>query len=211
MARIRSIKPDFFKNEDLAKLPYQCRLFFIGVWTLCDRRGFVEYRPEKIRAEIFPYSRVNVDLLIQQLSNGFLKMIDIEGKKYLHVNNFCKHQVINVKENESTVPAQYWNSADTVPAQYENYRKGREGKGIGREGKEASPPTLKTIQSFFTQNGYDCAEKFFNTYSKNNWYDTKGNLIEDWQQKAKDVWFKPENKIQVSDISKINADSERLD
>jgi len=84
----------------------------------------------------------------------------------------------------------------------------KKGKG---NGENASPPDLKIVQLFFTQNGYENGEKFFNTYSKKNWYDTKGNLIEDWQQKAKDVWFKPENKIQVSDISKINADSERLD
>lgn len=77
--------------------------------------------------------------------------------------------------------------------------------------ENAPPPTLKIVQLFFSQNGYNDAEKFFNTYSKNDWYDTKGNKILDWQQKAKDMWFKPDNKTQAYDISKINADSERLD
>jgi hypothetical protein len=39
MPRIRSIKPDFFKSEDVAALPLRARLLWIGLWTQCDDHG----------------------------------------------------------------------------------------------------------------------------------------------------------------------------
>lgn len=115
MARMRIIKPAFFINEDLAKLPFQARLLFIGLWTLSDRRGFVEDRPRKIKAQLFPYDRINIQKLVDQLSNVFIERIVVEDVNYIRIINFCKHQVVNRKEIESTVPEQFWNSPGTVP------------------------------------------------------------------------------------------------
>jgi hypothetical protein len=54
MARTRSIKPSFFKNEFLAECEPMARLLFIGLWTLADSQGRMEFRPMRIRAELFP-------------------------------------------------------------------------------------------------------------------------------------------------------------
>src|SRR5262245_30051913 len=55
LARIRSIKPGFFRNEDLAAFPFQHRLLFAGLWLLADREGRLEDRPKRIHADLFPY------------------------------------------------------------------------------------------------------------------------------------------------------------
>lgn len=39
MAKIRSIKPDFFTSEDVSALPLRARLTWIGLWTHCDDHG----------------------------------------------------------------------------------------------------------------------------------------------------------------------------
>lgn len=39
MARIRTIKPSFFRSEDVAALPLRARLLWIGLWTQCDDQG----------------------------------------------------------------------------------------------------------------------------------------------------------------------------
>lgn len=39
MARIRSIKPDFWKDGRIARLSKDCALFFIGLWNFCDDEG----------------------------------------------------------------------------------------------------------------------------------------------------------------------------
>lgn len=55
--RARNIKPSFFLNEELADLDSSCKLLFIGLWCLADRDGYLQYRPRRICAEIFPYNQ----------------------------------------------------------------------------------------------------------------------------------------------------------
>lgn len=121
MARIRTIKPAFFLNNELAKLTCRTRLLFIGLWTISDRRGFVEDIPEKIRAQIFPYERIKISKLLDELTVGFIERISFKDARYIRITNFCKHQIVNRKEIESTVPEQLWNNSGTVPAQGEQY------------------------------------------------------------------------------------------
>jgi hypothetical protein len=57
MARTRSIKPSFFKNEFLAECEPMARLLFIGLWTLADSQGRMEFRPMRIKASSEPTNR----------------------------------------------------------------------------------------------------------------------------------------------------------
>ena len=43
--RTRLLKPGFFMNEELARLPVRARLLFAGLWCLADREGRLEDRP----------------------------------------------------------------------------------------------------------------------------------------------------------------------
>lgn len=205
MARIRTIKPQFFFNEDLAKLPFQARLLFIGLWTLCDREGFVEYRPAKIRAEIFPYERINVQKLLDQLTDSFIEVFLIGDKKYIHVINFCKHQVINVRENKSTVPEQYWNSTGTVPELQEG--KGRERKGTVKQEeeekeKEKEPPPPPDF------------DKFYISSNKNilNYQDTLTEFLQldAWHTKICSE-FKIDQQFLIDDMKKFLLDQNNQD
>lgn len=74
MARIRTVKPSFFLNEEIAALPMATRLLFIGLWTQADREGKLEDRPKRLKAEIFPYDSVDVDKTLSCLqSAGFIE------------------------------------------------------------------------------------------------------------------------------------------
>lgn len=53
MARIRSIKPEFFTSKTLSTLPWRARLTFIGLWTYCDDGGRCQDDPTLIRAALF--------------------------------------------------------------------------------------------------------------------------------------------------------------
>lgn len=106
MARLRTIKPSFFANEDLAACKPAARLLFAGLWCLADRRGRLEDRPLRIRAEIFPYENLNADALLQQLAErGFIIRYEVDGQRLIQVVNFEKHQQPHYKEPESIYPA----------------------------------------------------------------------------------------------------------
>lgn len=103
MARIRTIKPQFFKNEQLADLPMSTRLLFIGLWTLADKEGRFEDRPKRIKAELFPYDNIDVDKEISRLqSAGFIERYEVGELKVIQVSTFTEHQKITGKEAYTT-------------------------------------------------------------------------------------------------------------
>ena len=105
MARLRTLKPSFFANEELATLPFSGRLLFAGLWTIADRRGRLEDRPTRIKAQIYPYDDVATDELLDGLAQmGFIQRYDVEGLHYIQVVNFEKHQNPHLREAESTIP-----------------------------------------------------------------------------------------------------------
>lgn len=124
MARIRSIKPGFFTNDQLAEVDPLGRLLFAGLWCHADRAGRLEDRPRKIKAEVLPYDDCDVDALLNDLqSRQFIVRYEVAGTRYIQVVTFSKHQTPNIKEVDSTIPAPGAPIPETpqnLPAQYEH-------------------------------------------------------------------------------------------
>lgn len=112
--RSRNIKPGFFKNEELVKLPESVRLLFIGLWCLADRKGRLEDRPAKIKMEIYPSDQHDIDTMLTQLQySAFIERYIADEKRYIQIINFEKHQYPHVKEQASTIPAPGMHQAST--------------------------------------------------------------------------------------------------
>ena len=106
MGRIRTIKPDFFLDDELAALPAVTRLLFIGLWTLVDREGRLEDKPLKIQAQILPWEKVSVDSLLEDLWRaGFIVRYQAAGRRYIAVPTFKRHQRVHHTELPSAIPA----------------------------------------------------------------------------------------------------------
>jgi len=137
MPRIRSIKPDFFKDEHIASLTVTERLCFVGLWCCADRAGRMEYRPKYLHIELFPYEpRVEMEKLLIGLSSGdhpFIQIYEVGGKKYIQIINFDKHQRPHHTERDSEFPDPSSGVTVKEPLLDGESRVGREGKG--REGK----------------------------------------------------------------------------
>lgn len=105
MARSRNIKPGFFKNEVLGEMDPNVRLLFIGIWTIADREGRLEYRPLRVKAEICPYDSYDIEEAIALLvDGGFLIPYEADGRQLMQVVNWLKHQQPHHKETASTFP-----------------------------------------------------------------------------------------------------------
>ncbi|WP_375191833.1 hypothetical protein [Marinobacter sp.] len=105
MARSRNIKPGFFRNEHLVELPFETRLLFIGLWTLADKEGRLEFRPKKIKLELFPADDIDVSREISRLfTAGLVTVYQVEGSQLIEVVNFKKHQNPHPKEAASEIP-----------------------------------------------------------------------------------------------------------
>lgn len=105
MARTRSIKPSFFKNEFLAECEPMARLLFVGLWTLADRDGRLELRPMRIKAELFPYENCDIGGLLQQLADrGFVRAYESGDMRVLEIPKFAEHQRCHPDERAEGLP-----------------------------------------------------------------------------------------------------------
>ena len=100
--RIRSIRPEFWSSTDIAALPWETRLIFIGIWSYVDDNGVGRDVEKLIQSDLFPLEDDTHGALMQvagalkQLeTGGQITRYSVDGKPYLHVTSWDKHQLIN--------------------------------------------------------------------------------------------------------------------
>lgn len=98
MARIRTVKPEFWTSEQVMECSALARLLFIGVWNFCDDAGNHPLSPKTLKALVFPGDDITADqvagLLGELDSNGLISVYAHSSKLYLHVNGW-HHQKID--------------------------------------------------------------------------------------------------------------------
>ncbi len=99
MARIRNLRPAFFKDEHLAELSPLARILFAGLWTLADRAGNLEDRPRYIKIEVLPYDECDVYTMLDDLrAAGFIRRYLVADVPYIHIPKFTAHQRVSGDE-----------------------------------------------------------------------------------------------------------------
>lgn len=101
MARIRTIKPEFWRDEELSSVSCEAALLAIGLLNVADDSGYFNANPKLIAAEVFPLRELcssTTALMDELLMIGYIKVFSgSDGKRYGCICNFEKHQVINKK------------------------------------------------------------------------------------------------------------------
>ena len=98
MARIRSIKPEFWSSKQVTKCSLNARLLFIGLWNFCDDAGRHPLKLDEIKTNIFPGDDIDsatVQGMLGELSvNGLIETYVVADQEYLQVTGW-HHQKIN--------------------------------------------------------------------------------------------------------------------
>lgn len=158
MARIRTVKPQFFRHYEMFKsevsegLPL--RLAFIGLWCVADREGRFKWVPEELKIECLPYDDVDFSRVLDALATrGFIVKYRVGTRVFGWIPGFSRHQVVNNRESKSELPSpdegeeitseintltREARVADASSTRKARGQRGREGKG--KEGKESSVP-----------------------------------------------------------------------
>lgn len=99
MARIRSIKPEFFTSEQVVECSPSARLLFVGMWVFADDGGVHPASVKRLKMEVFPgdsFSDQDVRALVDELMNANLIVeYEAEGQRYWWVPSWDKHQKID--------------------------------------------------------------------------------------------------------------------
>ncbi len=152
MARIRTVKPEFWLCEDLATVSESSRLLAIALLNQADDDGYFRANPLLLKAAVSPLTEPSMSI---HKSLDELSIIDYirlyrgsDGKHYGLVVGFVKHQKINrptpskikdlVDITESSVSAH-----DLLTTGKE--RKGKEVEQGREQGKESLPDKSDAI------------------------------------------------------------------
>jgi hypothetical protein len=165
MARIRTIKPEFWTDSKTGTLSDRGTKLFIGMLNFADDYGVLQFDIDALKAQIFPYlaeeaeKAVTRPLADELLAKGLVEVFGYSEdddpetplKQYLFIKNFGKHQRVD-RPGKPLIPG--WIKTST-PANFLSSTKARrsldegstntrrtidehstpEGKGSGREGK----------------------------------------------------------------------------
>lgn len=111
MARIRTIKPEFFRHFDLFEAERETglplRVAFAGLWTAADREGRFLWRPAELKLDCLPHDAVDFSRVLDALTTrGYLvRYASPDGRDIGAIPSWSKHQVINNREAASELPA----------------------------------------------------------------------------------------------------------
>lgn len=142
MARIRSIKPEFWSSEQVMECSRDARLLFIGLWNFCDDAGRHPLSPRQIKALVFPgddtLTVADVHRMIYELSkNGLIERYQVDGKDYLQVTGW-QHQKIDrpQKPKYPGPPDDHSSNVHREPSTEHREDKGKDkGKDKGEDSK----------------------------------------------------------------------------
>lgn len=96
MARIRTIKPEFWVDDVMVEMPFVTRLLFIGLWNFVDDEGYIEDKPRRIKMQVFPADDVRVEDSLKALeASGRLIRYESDQGPLLRVANWERHQRIS--------------------------------------------------------------------------------------------------------------------
>lgn len=102
MARIRTVKPEFFTSEDIVALTPWARLLYIALWCEADRKGRLRWKPLTFKMRYFPADSIDINELCQELLG--VGLVKTYGDSLAYIPRFSAHQHINPREAESTLP-----------------------------------------------------------------------------------------------------------
>ncbi len=103
MARIRTIKPEFFTSEDIVCLTPHARLLYVALWCEADREGRLAWRPLTFKMRYLPADTCDMQAMCAELISAGL--VCLYGDGLAHIPQFLRHQHINPREAKSELPS----------------------------------------------------------------------------------------------------------
>ena len=116
MARIRTIKPEFFTSPDTAKVSHAARLLYIAMWCWADDYGRGEMNLLQLRAfafpEVDPWLEPENNLskefqcIVKEVISGFnLRVYTYKGRTFYEIPSWENHQKTQRRANPKIPPS----------------------------------------------------------------------------------------------------------
>ncbi len=161
MARIRSVKPEFWTNSTTGRLSGTATKLYLGLHNHSDDYGVVRFEPDELRVKILPYEKTAkafeqalaelIDAGSDENPHGLVEVFRVSRKRYLWLPFFNKHQRVEKKGDALiegwtavSTPLDYADSGNGTgmfPERYGNVPAGEEWRGEEGKGEEGNRST----------------------------------------------------------------------
>jgi hypothetical protein len=156
-------------------------------------------------------SKGTVDRVFKLLQDkGYIvsvKIIDKNTKLFKGWNHVVYEQPVNDEVRHQDLPTSgFADIGKSQPIQIHSITNTHIDKikkeNIKRKKVDFEPPTIDEVKRYFIENGYSPikGEQAYNYYSSSNWIDKNNKPVLNWKLKMQ-LWFKPEDKIDVSKMA----------
>ncbi len=137
MARIRTIKPEFWTSEQVVALSIAARLVFIAMWNFADDYGVIPASPKALKMKALPGDDYTSDditkMVAEMVEQGLVQAFTAaDGRPYWHITGWATHQKVDRPNAKYPAP----------PAPFDEHS-----TSIRRAFDEQSPPESKGVES----------------------------------------------------------------
>lgn len=226
MARIRTIKPEFWEDEKIAQLSMPCRLFYIGTWNYADDAGVFRANTALLKSKIFPYDDIRTSEIQKYLDAlveaRMILPISHNGESFYVIRTFRSHQKFDARypnhliDNEilkDLTSAHLPPDGDTLGTQREPTTGGGEGKGGGKGNIPPLPPkgelpSWKTDIEIYKQElrtAYKSAIADAKWIAERTRYHPNLDIMQTLEKACKDYWS-----LDVGWVHKCNSKSQTI-
>jgi len=147
MARIRTIKPEFWLHEDLSEFAPETHMLAAALLNYADDEGFFKANPKLVKAACCPLrdDSVSVQVMLTELvSIDYIELFTgSDGKMYGLIRKFTQHQIVNRPSASKIKELQSVNKHSLISHGINNEHSQPERKGTGKgkeQGKEPDTP-----------------------------------------------------------------------
>src|SRR5881628_3287611 len=106
MARIRSVKPEFWDSPDTARADLRTRLLYIAMWNWADDYGIGDASPVRLIGFAFPSDDIpaaDYPRLLADVSDAFgVVFFEHEGRRFFTIPAWEQHQRTEKKAKART-------------------------------------------------------------------------------------------------------------
>lgn len=104
----RIIKETICTSEEIDGLSDSEECFFYRLMVNCDDFGRMDARPAIIKSKCYPLKSIDIKRLLEMVANlqasGLIGLYEVEGRHYLHLISWEKHQQIRAKRSKYPSP-----------------------------------------------------------------------------------------------------------
>jgi len=137
MARIRTIKPDLWTDEDFIDLTLESRLVFIASLNFADDCGVLADKPRTLTIRAMPTDDVDAEAIVDELvaARFYVRHTAPNGDRVLVIRTFASHQKIDKRSNGRWGDPADWHESPPIPPDPHQSPRVPTTEGKGREGK----------------------------------------------------------------------------